>query len=330
MVLKEVSANHSQRSFFREDYTKTRPLALFTESVVSLLSRPTIHSAFVDLLSLMGQTFPTSAPALYIRTLGAGARVYSVLDLEKGGYEDVNRALHKIGRTDDFSYFKITIGGHSPITQGRKHINIINNTKASVILSINRGVHDGVFKEWVKILAPAVDKLIDNERLKDMAFRDRLTGLLNYRAFEQMLDTECERASRYGVVFSIIMIDIDWFKKVNDHFGHQVGDLVLRSVADKIQSCVRKSDTVFRYGGEEFVIAMPHTDITSAKRLAVRIKDDIACMNLITGGNITVSMGVSQYMDGLSPHDLVKRADMGLYMAKTGGRNRIEIFKDGK
>ncbi len=330
MVLKEVSVDNLQRPFFTEDYSKSKPLALFTESVVALLSRPTAHSAFVDLLSLMGQTFPISAPALYVRVPGDGARVYSVLDLEKGGHKDASQVLRKGGRTGDFSYFKIIIGGHPPVIQQRKYMTIINNAKASVTLSINKCIHDGIFKEWVKILAPAVDKLIDNEQLKDMAYRDKLTGLLNYRAFEQMLDMECERASRYEAIFSIIMIDIDRFKEVNDNFGHQVGDLALKRMTEKILGCVRKSDMCFRYGGEEFVIIMPHTDIGRAKKLAIRMKDKIACMNLIAGKNITVSMGISQYMDGLSSHDLVKRADMGLYDAKNGGRNRIEIFKDSK
>ncbi|HQP32393.1 MAG TPA: GGDEF domain-containing protein, partial [Deltaproteobacteria bacterium] len=150
------------------------------------------------------------------------------------------------------------------------------------------------------------------------------------RAFEEMLGQEWERASRYKTAFSLMMIDLDHFKGINDRFGHQIGDMVLRTVAQRLEKCVRKSDRVFRYGGEEFAVLMPHTDIAHAEPLAQRIRQTMAAMRIMPGLRLTVSLGLSQYRDGLQASDLVKYADMGLYKAKAGGRNRVEIVKDGQ
>lgn len=326
MLVKERRAPGARRAATLADPESARPLALFTESLVALLSSPGVHKAYMDLIALMGQTFPLAAPALYLSVTGMEARVYSVLDLDEGGEHDAHRVLGP----DGFSYIRVVVGGHPPIPYHRVDFPLVNTAQATATLSINHGMHEEIFREWVKILAPAVAKLIDNEQLKALVFRDGLTGVLNYRAFEEMLGQEWERASRYKTAFSLMMIDLDHFKGINDRFGHQIGDMVLRSVAQCLEKCVRKSDRVFRYGGEEFAVLMPHTDIAHAELLAQRILQTVAAMRIMPGLRLTVSLGLSQYRDGLQADDLVKYADMGLYKAKAGGRNRVEIVKEGR
>ncbi|MBN1636988.1 MAG: GGDEF domain-containing protein [Deltaproteobacteria bacterium] len=324
MIVKHVAPTSGKRSSIRADTIQARPLALFTESIVSLLSSPNMHDAFMDLVSLMGQTFPLAAPALYVVVPETPPSAYSVLDPEKSGIQEAQRVL----RTRKFSYIRVLVGGQPPDVRERVELTLVHTPRITVILSIGKGSHEDIFREWVNILTPAVIKLVDNEQLRDMAFRDALTGALNHRAFEEMLQAELERASRYKTTFSIMMIDIDWFKKVNDTFGHQVGDLVLRAVVQQLQHGVRKSDYVFRYGGEEFVILMPHTNLIQAKKLAERIRQAVEKMQLMIGSHITISLGISQYKYGITFSDLIERADMGVYLAKTKGRNRVEIVRD--
>jgi diguanylate cyclase (GGDEF)-like protein len=326
MLVKERREPGARRAPRLVNTETTRPLALFTESLVALLSSPGIHKAYMDLIALMGQTFPLAAPALYLAVNGIESRVYSVLEPAEGGEHDAHRVLGP----DGFTYIRVVVGGHPPIPYHRVDLPLVNTTQATATLSINRGMHEEIFREWVKILAPAVAKLIDNEQLKALVFRDGLTGALNYRAFEEMLTQEWERANRYKTAFSLMMIDLDHFKSINDRFGHPVGDMVLRTVAQTLEKCVRKSDRVFRYGGEEFSVLMPHTDIGHAGLLAQRIRQTVAAMRIMPGLRLTVSLGLSQYQDGLQAGDLVKNADMGLYKAKAGGRNRVEIVKDGQ
>jgi diguanylate cyclase (GGDEF)-like protein len=206
----------------------------------------------------------------------------------------------------------------------------MNSPHGQVILSINPGIHEEIFREWAKYLTPAVAKLLDNELLMNMAFRDALTGLLNYRAFSEILDAEWDRSRRYRTSFSLMMIDIDHFKKVNDKYGHPTGDMVLSVMAGRLQSRVRKSDLVFRYGGEEFMVILPQTGIYKAGLLAERIRSVVEKMRFTNGLCVTISIGISQYHDGLTPGDLVKQVDTGLYLAKGKGRNRVEIYKDIK
>jgi diguanylate cyclase (GGDEF)-like protein len=207
-------------------------------------------------------------------------------------------------------------------------IALLNNTSMKVVLSINPGAHETIFREWANYLTPAIAKLMDNELLLSMAFRDGLTGLLNYRAFSETLMTECERARRYQTTFSLMMIDVDHFKRVNDEHGHQAGDMVLSSLAGRFVSRLRKSDMVFRYGGEEFMVILPQTGLYKASGLAERLRAVVEKMTFPGDLSITISAGVGQYQDGRTPSDLVKQVDTGLYLAKGKGRNRVEIYKD--
>ncbi len=164
--------------------------------------------------------------------------------------------------------------------------------------------------------------------LARMAYSDPMTGLANYRAFRQIIHDECERSERYGHSLSMLLIDIDWFKRVNDQHGHPAGDEVLRQVAAILQEHVRSIDIVARYGGEEFAVLCPGTDTEAAATLAERLRVAVQggkCV-LPTGEPLTITISVGAAVrtpDAASEMDLIVAADSALYDAKHAGRNRV-------
>lgn len=157
---------------------------------------------------------------------------------------------------------------------------------------------------------------------------DYLTGLYNRRRITELLENEIQRAARYGTMFSVIMTDVDHFKAVNDRLGHQAGDKVLIKIAEVIRSSVRATDLVGRWGGEEFVIISPETDIAGSFLLAEKIRTRLESFDL---GEIhrTSSFGVTAFADDDNIESIIARADAGLYVAKQGGRNRVEKMPAG-
>lgn len=165
----------------------------------------------------------------------------------------------------------------------------------------------------------------DMERFKFLAETDRLTGLFNKGKFNEVLKKEVERAKRYKRPLSLIIFDIDHFKRINDTYGHKVGDEVLKELAKIIKSVIRKADFVARWGGEEFVILAPETDLDGALNLAEKLRQTVEKHQFPTVKNVTISLGVAQYIDGETPEEFIIRADMALYKAKENGRNRVEV-----
>jgi diguanylate cyclase len=167
-------------------------------------------------------------------------------------------------------------------------------------------------------------------RLLEMNMRDGLTGVYNRRFLEKRLTEEFERHVRYSRKFSVIMLDIDFFKKVNDTHGHQCGDFILKGVSAKIASLIRKTDFLARYGGEEFCCLLPETDLASAKVLAERFRKSIAEMIHLYQEKevtVTISLGVSELNTQYpTPSSLLERADEALYQAKGSGRNKVVSF----
>jgi diguanylate cyclase (GGDEF)-like protein len=166
------------------------------------------------------------------------------------------------------------------------------------------------------------------DQLKELAITDDLTKLFNSRHFYAQLEYEVNRFNRYKRPFSIMMIDLDHFKRFNDTYGHLEGDRILRRVGRKITSCMRTMDTAYRYGGEEFTVLLPETDCNAALTVAERIKDSISSETLedVNDSRITVSIGVSEYSESDSITHLIKRADKAMYAAKQQGRNRIAYW----
>ncbi|MHB8838516.1 MAG: GGDEF domain-containing response regulator [Gemmatimonadaceae bacterium] len=169
----------------------------------------------------------------------------------------------------------------------------------------------------------------DNARLEVLAHTDPLTQVLNRRALTVRLASELERARRYDSVLTLLMVDLDHFKTVNDTYGHLVGDEVLREIATLLQNDVRSVDVVARYGGEEFVAVLPETSLAGAMIFAERIREHIAATpfagSLVEPLKLTASIGVSSYPSATinTVDDLFARADEALYRAKADGRNRV-------
>ncbi|WP_319562688.1 GGDEF domain-containing protein [Marispirochaeta sp.] len=161
--------------------------------------------------------------------------------------------------------------------------------------------------------------------LSDLAYHDTLTGLLNRRSFDKNIVTEWRRRSRYQRPLSLIMIDIDHFKKINDRYGHQKGDAVLKTVAAIIHDNVRYSDYPCRYGGEELVVILPETTLQSALVTAEKLRSLVEKQVLeIEAITVTISLGVGAYDHTMKkPEDLVATADRAMYKAKKEGRNRV-------
>jgi diguanylate cyclase (GGDEF)-like protein len=164
--------------------------------------------------------------------------------------------------------------------------------------------------------------------LEVLSLRDGLTGLYNYREFRRRLKEEVDRSRRYGRPFSLLLLDLDHFKAVNDAHGHQAGDEVLREIANRIGQGVRPVDSVARYGGEEITIILPETAGSKAVVVGERIRGLIAVHPItIPGGatvRLTVSVGVAAFgEDGASDNDIISAADSALYAAKRAGRNRV-------
>ena len=170
-----------------------------------------------------------------------------------------------------------------------------------------------------------------NRELTQLATRDSLTGLVNVRVFREQLDVEIKRASRNGSTLALLLIDIDYFKKVNDSYGHQAGDAVLRAVGQLLRDMVRATDCAARYGGEEMAVLLPETSQQQAYRVAEKIRKLVMLESIEFDDQtleVTVSIGVTA--DTVTPdydgETLIKRADEALYNAKGAGRNRVEIM----
>ena len=175
------------------------------------------------------------------------------------------------------------------------------------------------------LLYPLRNALLYRQALHT-ALRDPLTGVNNRTAFDSSLKREIDLARRHGTAFGMVMLDIDHFKQINDRYGHMVGDCVLRDVAEQAGACVRSTDMLFRYGGEEFVILLSSTSMQGAKQLAERIRTAIEKMECRYGNvniKITASLGVACLHNDDSAQALFERADQALLKAKQEGRNRV-------
>lgn len=173
---------------------------------------------------------------------------------------------------------------------------------------------------------------IANARLEALSNTDQLTQLKNRRYLEKTLQEEWQRCKRYGRHFAILMMDVDFFKKVNDQHGHPAGDTCLKQVAERISGCVRwPSDQVARYGGEEFCMILPETDGAGARVVAERIREQVQSRPIVTEGAnfpVTMSIGICAEVptDELNVDAMLKAADLALYQSKESGRNRVTLF----
>ncbi|MBE9531974.1 MAG: sensor domain-containing diguanylate cyclase [Proteobacteria bacterium] len=170
----------------------------------------------------------------------------------------------------------------------------------------------------------------EKEKLKEISISDPLTGIYNHNYFYQRLEEEFGRASRYGMPLSVVMMDIDNFKKINDTFGHRVGDKVLKKIANILKKSVRKSDLIARYGGEEFAEILTYTQKNGAAEEAERIRNLVSEITFTEENielTVTLSLGVAEYHpdNTADSGELVNRADKALYQAKNAGKNCVKV-----
>ncbi|MBV2131703.1 transporter substrate-binding domain-containing protein [Pseudomonas sp. MAP12] len=163
-----------------------------------------------------------------------------------------------------------------------------------------------------------------NQQLARVSVTDHLTGVFNRVRLDQVLADSLSEAVRSGKEFAVIILDLDYFKRVNDTFGHQGGDRVLVAVVNLLSQCIRKADVLGRWGGEEFMIICPDGDLAGATHLAQKLRHAIEQYEFPEAGRVTASLGVSAYQPGDTVNVLVGRADGALYLAKNNGRNRVE------
>jgi diguanylate cyclase (GGDEF)-like protein len=182
-----------------------------------------------------------------------------------------------------------------------------------------------IFKRFCSHIAPILEKISLFNEIKMLSIHDGLTGVFNHVYSLDVVDLEVARAERYGVKFSIILVDVDNFKEVNDTYGHLAGDFILKGIARIFAQTLREIDVVGRYGGEEFVIMLPQTDSEAAVNAAERMRSAIEAEQFVHDEKIiriTISAGVATYCEGRDTQLMIKTADDCLYRAKKEGKNR--------
>jgi len=164
--------------------------------------------------------------------------------------------------------------------------------------------------------------------LASLISRDSMTGLANHSKIKEQLEAEVNRAERDGLPLTFAMVDIDHFKKVNDTYGHWTGDVVIKTISQVLRQRLRKTDIVGRYGGEEFAVILPNTDLSAAERVLDQIREGFASIRHFSDENeffVTFSCGIAGCPPISDPAELTKAADDALYAAKNGGRNQVAV-----
>jgi diguanylate cyclase (GGDEF)-like protein len=216
-----------------------------------------------------------------------------------------------------------------PLVSRGKLIGIMRVVTAKGTMPTERERH--LLMIFANSAAVAIDNSLLHKKTEELTITDALTELFNYRYFRNKLTDELRRADRYRQRFSLLMMDLDHFKKINDAYGHQTGNIVLREVGNVIKQCVRDVDIVARYGGEEFIVILPQTGDQDALIIAERIRSSIEKAFFANAQGqrdlqITISIGVASYPDGVHTLDqLLEKSDKALYQAKSDGRNRVHM-----
>jgi diguanylate cyclase (GGDEF)-like protein len=317
-------------------YENTRVLASLLEpddvvrEVMRIMGKTLGYTNYVMILKNAGGAFYYRARSINGRTS------YSLRPLALPGNELITRAaqagetvrIPDTGTRDD--YTTLSSSSSSAII-----IPMTFHGQATGLLvaeSNDKGFFGERDEQLLSVVARSAGLALENaellKRTEELSIMDELTESYNYRYFVQKFQEEKRRAVRYRLPLSIIMIDIDWFKKLNDGYGHEAGNAVLRRLAQIVKECIRDVDIFARYGGEEFVVILPQTPLVEARRIGERIRTQVETTIIDTGPTgkvkITVSIGVSSYPEnGRSEEELVTVADQALYQAKGNGKNLV-------
>lgn len=247
--------------------------------------------------------------------------------------------IGKIVAHDSFSYRHAPMGvdivlGKPAVHRCEYRLVVESDTLGKVEFTRShpfRATETDEFEELLVALVYPLRNALMYERALQSALKDPLTGLYNRAAMNDALSREIKLARRNKSPVSLILIDIDHFKTINDTYGHSVGDTVLRSLASTITSCIRTTDILARFGGEEFSIVLNNTDVAGAKLLAERIGQAARSASCEVNGKpvvYTISLGVATLQTQDDERSLFERADKGLYEAKRAGRDRVVVKSD--
>lgn len=244
----------------------------------------------------------------------------SVLSLEMAGLKESN----DIAATLDELKSKITQGLTS-IEKALQKKQLVDQA-VNELAEKNRSKFKSGFVKLKKQLAKAT---LHSEELEKKLNQDQLTGAFNRRAYDKQIADEMARFLRYGTIFSLLLLDADKFKNINDRYGHAIGDRCLQEIIKRTHPLLRKNDMLARYGGEEFIIIMPETDAQGAKQAAEKIRETIEKIEFVYKDEkvrVTVSIGVTCTTQADTKHEQVfERADMAVYKAKENGRNQVMV-----
>jgi len=207
------------------------------------------------------------------------------------------------------------------IEQAKDHYDLVNRSSIEK-LDAQKNLLDSKNKELDTV---RLELLTKNLALEKSSITDDLTQIYNRRKISEKLNEEYLRAQRYNGIFSVILADIDWFKSINDNFGHPTGDKVLYEIAQLIKSSLRITEYVGRWGGEEFFVVLPNTNAANTYVLSERIRLNIAETVFVANSRITCSLGITEYLRSDSLEDIISRADIALYRAKND-RNSSCIY----
>ena len=244
---------------------------------------------------------------------------------------DLESAIDSVANksVEILSFFEIDAGKMKPFSQilqeANEELGKLNLSYEQLTVELKQAKEKA--ENFAKELKTA------NERLRELVFKDGLTDLYNHRYFQDLMDHELSRARRYKKPFSLIMFDLDEFKKINDKYGHPVGDIVLKEVSKAIKTTIRDCDFAARYGGEEFAIVLPETELKGAATVAERLRKTVELLAITVNDfciHTTISVGVTCYLvssEKKEKSEIISEADIALYNSKNTGRNKISIYK---
>jgi len=331
----------------QNDLTYDQLLVDFTARTANILE---LEKVSTDLLATLGKTLHLSCAALLIPDDKTGDYISSDFFsdtkrsendvLKLAGNDPITAWLAKEGKPLDVASIpgnlrinKVFSSENIPLVDSRFSllVPIISHEKMISILAIGNHKRGGSFYQEQLQLIIALTRqagiVIENAQLyaiaKERANIDELTGLFNHRHFHQRMDEEIARSSRFGEVFSLLILDLDFFKSYNDTHGHLYGDKVLRSMGKLIKKAIRSVDMAFRYGGDEFAIILPQTSEDGGKKVANRIEHLLKEYSDREEIQITCSIGLATWpTEGVMREEIIQSADNALYFAKENGRNR--------
>lgn len=274
------------------------------ESIMSTANKLIFHSYFYPFINLHGHV-----EELFINLKDSkGQSVAYLLNgrrLEQEGVEIIDCILVPMGKRIDYEL---------ELRSTKKQVEQAYWEKEQALARLEQ-IHLEIEQKQAELIEM-------NAILVELSFTDKLTGLKNRRFFQEKLEEYFTRYSQSGESFSLCIIDIDHFKKVNDTYGHQTGDYVLEKLASILKLSARQEDITARYGGEEFILLLPSTGISDARVIAENLRQSIACSTWEMG-QITVSIGIATISKADSDITLLQKADQALYASKEQGRNRV-------